>query len=63
MYIRFLFLGYRIFCFLFRPVRMGVRVMMIQDSKVTLVRQTYLPGWFMRRRTQTRRNIGSGRAA
>lgn len=47
MYIRFLFLGYRIFCFLFRPVRMGVRVMMIQDSKVTLVRQTYLPGWFM----------------
>ncbi len=47
MYIRFLFLGYRIFCFLFRPVRMGVRVMMIQDSKVMLVRQTYLPGWFM----------------
>ena len=47
MYLRLLFLGYRIYCFLFRPVRMGVRVMMIQDSKVTLVRQTYLPGWFM----------------
>ncbi|MCC7117948.1 MAG: NUDIX domain-containing protein [Anaerolineales bacterium] len=47
MYYRLLYLAYRIFCFLFRPVRMGVRVMMIQDQCVTLVRQTYLRGWFM----------------
>ena len=47
MYIHILFFFYRIYCFIFRPVRMGVRVMMLKDSKVTLVRQTYLPGWFM----------------
>jgi len=47
MFIRFLYLGFRIYCFLFRPIRMGVRVMMIQDDKVWLVRQTYVPGWFM----------------
>ncbi len=47
MFIRLLYLGFRIYCFLFRPIRMGVRVMMIQDGKVWLVRQTYMPGWFM----------------
>ena len=47
MFIRFLYFGSRIYCFLFRPVRMGVRVMMIKDNKVTLIRQTYMPGWFM----------------
>jgi 8-oxo-dGTP pyrophosphatase MutT (NUDIX family) len=44
---RLLFLGYRIYCFLFRPKLLGVRVMLIQDRQVLLVRQTYLPGWFM----------------
>ena len=47
MFIRFLYFGFRIYCFLFRPIRMGVRVMMIKDGKVWLVRQTYVPGWFM----------------
>lgn len=47
MYIHILYFFYRVYCFLFRPVRMGVRVMMIQDNKVTLVRQTYMTGWFM----------------
>jgi 8-oxo-dGTP pyrophosphatase MutT (NUDIX family) len=47
MFIRLLYLGFRIYCFLFRPIRMGVRVMMIQGGKVWLVRQTYVPGWFM----------------
>jgi 8-oxo-dGTP pyrophosphatase MutT (NUDIX family) len=47
MFIRLLYLGFKIYCFLFRPIRMGVRVMMIKDSKVTLVRQTYMPGWYM----------------
>ncbi|MCZ2122539.1 MAG: NUDIX domain-containing protein [Anaerolineales bacterium] len=47
MYIHILYFCYRVFCFIFRPVRMGVRVMMIQDNHVTLVRQTYLRGWFM----------------
>ena len=44
---RLLFLGYRIYCFIFRPIVMGVRVMLIQSGQVLLVRQTYLPGWFM----------------
>jgi len=47
MFIRFLYFGYRIFTFLFRPVRMGVRVMMIRNGDVFLIRQTYRDGWFM----------------
>ena len=47
MYYKFLYLGFKIYCFLFRPIRMGVRVMMIEDEKVWLVKHTYLPGWFM----------------
>jgi len=44
---RLLYLAFRIYCFLFRPVRTGVRVMMIRNSRVWLVRQTYMPGWYM----------------
>lgn len=47
MYYKFLYLGFKIYCFLFRPIRMGVRVMMIENDKAWLVRHTYLPGWFM----------------
>ena len=45
--IRLLYLGFRIYCFIFRPKTIGVRVMLIQNGQVLLVRQTYLPGWFM----------------
>jgi len=47
MFIRILYIGFKVYCFIFRPIRMGVRVMMIRDEKVWLVRQTYMPGWFM----------------
>ena len=47
MFIRILYFGFKAYCFIFRPIRMGVRVMMIRDEKVWLVRQTYMPGWFM----------------
>ncbi len=47
MFIRILYFGFKIYCFLFRPIRMGVRVVMIQDGKVWLVRQTYVPGWYL----------------
>ena len=47
MLIHILYYGFRVYCFLFRPVRVGVRALMIQDGKVWLVRQTYMPGWFM----------------
>jgi len=40
---RFLYIGYRIFCFIFRPKTLGVRVMLIQNGQVLLIR----PGWFM----------------
>lgn len=46
-FLRLLYLAYRIYCFIFRPLRTGVRVMMIMDGKALLVRQTYVPGWFM----------------
>jgi len=45
--IRLLYLGFRIYCFIFRPVSIGVRVMLIQNGQVLLVRQTYIPGWYM----------------
>ena len=45
--IRLLYFGYRIYCFLFRPKSIGVRVMLIRNEQVLLVRHTYLPGWYM----------------
>ena len=45
--IRLLYLGFRLYCFIFRPKTFGVRIMLIQSRQVLLVRQTYLPGWFM----------------
>jgi len=47
MYFKILYFGFKVYCFIFRPVRMGVRIMMIQDNEVWLIRHTYLPGWFM----------------
>jgi 8-oxo-dGTP pyrophosphatase MutT (NUDIX family) len=47
MYFKILYFGFKVYCFIFRPVRMGVRIMMIQDNEVLLIRHTYLPGWFM----------------
>ena len=45
--IRLLYFGYRIYCFIFHPKTLGVRVMLIRNEEVLLVRQTYMPGWFM----------------
>jgi 8-oxo-dGTP pyrophosphatase MutT (NUDIX family) len=44
---RLLYLGFRIYAFIFRPTTLGVRVILIQNGGVLLVRQTYLPGWFL----------------
>jgi ADP-ribose pyrophosphatase YjhB (NUDIX family) len=45
--IRLLYLGYRLYCFLFRPKTLGVRVMLVQNGQVLLVRHTYLSGWYL----------------
>ena len=47
MYFKFLYLGFKIYCFIFRPIRMGVRVAMIENDHVWLIRHTYLNGWFL----------------
>lgn len=47
MFYRFLYLGFKIYCFIFRPIRMGVRVAMIENDQVWLIRHTYLKGWFL----------------
>lgn len=45
--LRLVYLAYRIYCFFLRPITVGVRVMMIRNNQVLLVRHTYQDGWFM----------------
>lgn len=47
MYIRLLYYGYSVFLFFMRPVTLGVRVMLVQQGRVLLVRHTYLRGWYL----------------
>jgi 8-oxo-dGTP pyrophosphatase MutT (NUDIX family) len=47
MFYRVLFLCRQVYCFIFRPILVGVRVMMIQNGQVFLVSQTYISGWYM----------------
>jgi 8-oxo-dGTP pyrophosphatase MutT (NUDIX family) len=44
---RLLYLAHQVYCFLFRPIALGVRVMMVQEDQVLLVRHTYIEGWYM----------------
>ncbi len=45
--LRLLYLLHKLYLFFVRPTTLGVRVMMIRDRQVVLVRQTYTAGWFM----------------
>ncbi|HNA90138.1 MAG TPA: NUDIX domain-containing protein [Anaerolineales bacterium] len=47
MYYKFLYFGYKVYCFLLRPIRMGVRVLMLEDGKVWMIRHTYMSGWHL----------------
>ncbi|MCL4270916.1 MAG: NUDIX domain-containing protein [Anaerolineales bacterium] len=47
MYLHLLYFGFKVYCFLFRPIRTGIRVLMEKDNQVWLVRHTYMTGWFM----------------
>jgi 8-oxo-dGTP pyrophosphatase MutT (NUDIX family) len=44
--LRAVYLAYRGFLFFIRPVTLGVRVVMIRDGEVLLVRHTYIAGWY-----------------
>ncbi len=66
--LRLIYLLYRLFQFVFRPITLGVRVMMVKDGQVLLIRHTYmdrgswyLPGGGLRRgetvETAARREI------
>jgi ADP-ribose pyrophosphatase YjhB (NUDIX family) len=45
--LRAAFLAYRIRWRLLRPITMGVRLLMIHDGQVVLVKHTYQSGWHM----------------
>ncbi|MBL8063062.1 MAG: NUDIX domain-containing protein [Anaerolineales bacterium] len=47
MYYKILYFFYKVYCFLLRPIRMGVRVLMLQDDKVWMIRHTYMSGWHL----------------
>ena len=47
MILRWAYLLHQVYLFFVRPVTLGVRVMMIRNGEVLLVRQTYTSGWFM----------------
>ncbi len=47
MMLRWVYFLYGIWRFFVRPVVVGVRVMMIRNREVLLVRHTYVPGWYM----------------
>jgi 8-oxo-dGTP pyrophosphatase MutT (NUDIX family) len=45
--LRLVYLALKVYWFFVRPMTLGVRVMLIQDGRVLLVRHTYIDGWFM----------------
>ena len=45
--LRILYRLRKVYQFIVHPINVGVRVMLIQDGKVLLVRHVYQDGWFM----------------
>lgn len=45
--LRLAYFALKVFWFFVRPLTLGVRVMLIQDGQVLLVRHTYINGWYM----------------
>lgn len=47
MFLRFLYIVRRIQLAIMRPVLFGVRVMLVKDGRVIIIRHTYRKGWFL----------------
>lgn len=47
MLYRFLYPIARLYWLIFKPVTFGVRIILINDGKILLVRHTYLPDWML----------------
>jgi 8-oxo-dGTP pyrophosphatase MutT (NUDIX family) len=45
--LRIIYLLHQVYLWFARPLTLGVRVMLIRDGQVLLIRQTYMDGWFM----------------
>jgi ADP-ribose pyrophosphatase YjhB (NUDIX family) len=45
--LRILYRIFQVYLFIVRPLTLGVRIMLIADGRVLLVRHTYMDGWFM----------------
>lgn len=45
--LRLVYQLYRIILFFWRPLTLGVRVILLRGQTVLLVRQTYMDGWFL----------------
>lgn len=45
--LRLVYLVYKVYCFFVRPLTLGVRVAILKDGQVLLVRHTYVPGWYL----------------
>lgn len=45
LYLKFLYLGYSCFCFIFRPRVRGAYVLVTSDDKILIIKNSYKKGW------------------
>ena len=45
--LRFIYRIYQFYLYFVRPLTLGVRIILLRESSVLLVRQTYMDGWFL----------------